>query len=90
MNGRKIEVPGTRGSVFKYRCNAPFKLFGHHGSIGCQGNNKWSLEHIPVCTSKYWLHNKMNNSHLTCIKSRGETNNLYIDHISNLLPRTRV
>ena len=56
MNGRKIEVPGTRGSVFKYRCNAPFKLFGHHGPIGCQGNNKWSLQHIPVCTSKYWLY----------------------------------
>ena len=59
MNGRKIEVPGTRGSVFKYRCNAPFKLFGHHGPIGCQGNNKWSLQHIPVCTSKYWLYEEI-------------------------------
>ena len=51
-NGRKVPEAGTRGSIFKYRCNPPFKLFGHHGPIGCEGNNKWNLQNIPVCTSK--------------------------------------
>ena len=53
-NGRKVIEAGTRGSVFKYTCYSPFKLFGHHGPIGCGGGNKWNLKTIPVCTSKYW------------------------------------
>ena len=54
-NGKKVVEHGTRGSVFKYRCNSPFRLFGHHRPISCGGGNKWNIKHIPVCTSKLIL-----------------------------------
>ena len=51
-NGKKVIEQGTRGSVFKYRCNSPYRLFGHHRPISCGGGNQWNIKHIPVCTSK--------------------------------------
>ena len=52
-NGYKEMQRGTRGSVFKYKCNPKFKLFGYDGPISCLGYKQWSAHETPVCTRKY-------------------------------------
>ena len=52
-NGHKEMQRGTRGSVFKYKCNPKFKLFGYDGPISCLGYKQWSTHETPVCTRKY-------------------------------------
>jgi len=47
-NGRKLKVKGTRDSVFKYRCNKGFRLFGPK-NVYCTKNG-WKLDELPVCT----------------------------------------
>ena len=51
-NGRKVIEEGYRGSVFRYKCKARYKLFGYNGPISCEGNKKWSKQTAPVCTRK--------------------------------------
>merc|ERR1711892_867536 len=48
VNGRKLRVKGTRDSVFKYKCNIGFRLFGPK-NVYCTKNG-WKMDEIPVCT----------------------------------------
>merc|ERR1711892_638483 len=48
VNGRKLRVKGTRDSVFKYKCNRGFRLFGPK-NVYCTKSG-WKMDELPVCT----------------------------------------
>ena len=50
VNGRRLRVKGTRDSVFKYKCNRGFRLFGPK-NVYCTKNG-WKMDEIPVCASR--------------------------------------
>ena len=50
-NGRRIKVKRARNSVFKYKCNRGYRLFGPK-NVYCTKNG-WKLDELPVCASKY-------------------------------------
>ena len=51
-NGRRLRVKGTRNSVFKYKCNRGYRLFGPK-NVYCTKNG-WKLDELPVCASEYY------------------------------------
>ena len=50
VNGRRLRVKGTRDSVFKYKCNRGFRLFGPK-NVYCTKNG-WKMDELPVCASR--------------------------------------
>ena len=50
VNGKQIKVKGMRDSVFRYKCNRGFRLFGPK-NVYCTKNG-WKMDMIPVCASK--------------------------------------
>jgi len=47
VNGRRLKVKRARNSVFKYKCNRGYRLFGPK-NVYCTKNG-WKLDELPVC-----------------------------------------
>eukprot|EP00092_Neocalanus_flemingeri_P030516 GFUD01033132.1.p1 GENE.GFUD01033132.1~~GFUD01033132.1.p1 ORF type:complete len:1173 (+),score=394.18 GFUD01033132.1:178-3696(+) len=47
VNGKRVKVKGMRDSVFRYKCNKGFRLFGPK-NVYCTKSG-WKMDNIPVC-----------------------------------------